>query len=327
MTDLTDALRRSLTDNAHHAPGVVGLDARVYARSRRIGWRRRGYVTIGVALALAITTPVAVRVLPDDRSDRSAGAPGLEPNTAPPPQVPVRVTHLPPQVSDVQPLVWIWPGGSGLRYHAAGHGAGTVPMIWVNVQAADPRTEEGTEAVGDTTVHGQPATVIEASMGDWRGIAWQRTPDAWTVVWGDVSPQAIARADEQMLTAVAAGIADGDTTGRVPVTIAAVPRGYVVGEIRDVTTRVCPDPCAPEPGSRDVTVELERAEGEPTPPGTRVPVGPRTGWLDRTETGSVLRVPLGDGTVLRVRAPLPDADLIELAQSVTVTPGFRPTGG
>ncbi|GAA0909394.1 hypothetical protein [Virgisporangium aurantiacum] len=327
MTDLTDALRRSLTDNAHHAPDVVGLDARVYARSRRIGWRRRGLVATGMALALAITTPMAVRLMPDDRIDRPADVPALEPNTAPPPEVPVRVTYLPSQVSDVQPLVWTWPGGSGLRYHTAGHGAGTVPMIWVNVQAADPRTEEGTETVSDTTVHGKPATVIETSMGDWRGIAWQRTPDAWTVVWGDVSATAVARADAQMLTAVAAGIADGGTTGQVPVTLAVVPRGYVVGEIRDVTTRLCPDPCAPEPGSRDITVELERADGSPTPPGTRMPVGQRTGWLDRTETGSVLRVPLDDGTVLRVQAPLPDADLVELAAGVTVTPGFRPTGG
>ncbi|GAA1027670.1 hypothetical protein GCM10009557_09960 [Virgisporangium ochraceum] len=240
----------------------MGLDTRVYARSRRIGRRRRGLPATGVALALAITTPVALRPMPEDTVDRSAGAPALEPYTAPPPTVPVRVTHLPPQVSGVQPLVRTWPGGSGLRYHASGHGPGTVPMIWVNVQAADPRTEKGTEAVGDTTVHGQPATVIKASMGDWRGIAWQRTPDAWTVVWGDVSA-----------------------------------------------------PAAP------------RADGEPTQPGTRLPVGRRTGWLDRTGTGPVLRVPVGDGTLLRVRAPLPDTELVTLAEGITVTPGFRPTGG
>jgi hypothetical protein len=113
----------------------------------------------------------------------------------------------------------------------------------------------------------------------------------------------------------------------VPVTIAVAPRGYVVGEIRDFTTRLCPDPCAPEPGPRDVTVDLERADGEPTPPGTRVPVGRRTGWLVRTGTGPVLRVPVGDGTLLRVRAPLPDTELVTLADGITVTPGFRPTGG
>jgi hypothetical protein len=230
-------------------------------------------------------------------------------------------------VSAVQPLVWTWPGGSGLRYHASGQGAGTIPMIWVNVQTVDPRTERGTETVGDTTVQGTPATVLEASLGDWRGIAWRRTPDAWTVVWGDISATAVARADPQMLTAVAAGIVEGGTTGQVPVTLAVLPRGYVVGEIRDLTTRLCPDLCASEPGSRDVTVDLERADATPTPPGTRMPVGQRTGWLDRTGTGSVLRVPLGDGTILRVRGPLPDTVLVEIAAGVTVTPGFRPAGG
>jgi hypothetical protein len=320
VLDLTDALRRSLTDHATDAPGAGGLDARVYARSRRLAWRQRGLVAATVALLLAVAAPVVVHWLGVPRTDTEPPAVNLVKYPGPT-VLPVRVTYVPPLAAGFTPVVTVMANRVDL-----GYGPTERPVLVVTVQTADPAAYPKVRVVGETIVNGVRANLVEWGP-DVFMIAWKRTPDAWTMVWAHRSSAAPTPVDEALLRPVAEGLTDGTTAGDVPFTLDLIPRGYVLGDLNGSMMRLCPAACATERNrSTDITVEMVPGDVEPLP-GREVAVGTRAGRLIRDVFGVGVWVPLEFGRALTVWAPngtpLTDEELVAFAAGITVTPYGR----